>query len=253
MFTPIVFCALPFLMFVTAIPSRYAEEQPIAGLENVSDVSEGSPAENLSATTENVVSRTTGNASPTTRRQPWSKLGRGFFGGQIRNRPPDKKGAKDKNVKDNVCGKRKADVPPKTKSRVHGLSSRTLFGTSTECSAANPGRPCVCYVPDFLDKIGDKLEDIYDATDERSVTAKVVALRCTSYRALPESFVIDASPVPKDRVTLGATDVQVPELAGQNVTVGVSKEVNFENDVIKHYMEKSTNGKKPGFKKPTSF
>lgn len=251
----VLFCTVRFLVFVTAIPSWYAGEEPIVGLENGSDISEELPVDpkspstttttGISSTAIENVPPTTENASPTTR-LPWSKLGRGLFGGKIRNKSPDKvakdKQMKDRNVIDNVGDKRKADVP-KT-NRVHGVSGRTMFGTGIECTSANPGRSCVCYIPDFFDKIGDKLEDIYDATDDHAVTAKVVALKCPSYRVVPEAFVIDASPAASDRMTLGASDVQVSELTGQNVTVSVRREVNFENDVMKHLMEKSADGKK---------
>ncbi|XP_025190793.1 uncharacterized protein LOC112591252 [Melanaphis sacchari] len=62
-------------------------------------------------------------------------------------------------------------------------AARILFGTEDECVSANQGRACVCYMTDFLDLVGQRL----DEADDDDSTA---ALSCRSFKPVPTVFVV---------------------------------------------------------------
>ncbi|CAI6363056.1 unnamed protein product [Macrosiphum euphorbiae] len=151
--------------------------------------------------------------------------------------------------------------PKTTKSTA---AARILFGTENECVSTNPGRACVCYMTDFLDLICQRLDEAaVSGDDDEDETA---ALRCRSFKPVPEAFVIypgtaaggdvtstdtaDAAVVP----THDSADVMVERNDGKRGGRGrggvgdkkavapTGKEIDFDK-VVSYQLEKSSDGK----------
>lgn len=110
---------------------------------------------------------------------------------------------------------------------------QTAFSTENQCVAANNGRPCVCIMADFLKLVGRWLDDVPATAASDDDTAAVAALKCHSYKVLPESFNVTSvgdSVLVDDHPQQQITDV----LQGMEVDLG---------QVINYRLEKSENGK----------
>jgi len=152
------------------------------------------------------------------------------------NRPRDVGDGENKaNVRDNV------PIATTTIS-----SDMAIFGNENECMSANNGRLCVCYMTDFLDSIGERL----DKTAAENQTVVATAFQCPSYKSVSASFIVsstvDTTITPIDKTT---TTVN---FSGQNVltngidnriaNVAVRREVDF-NYVVNYELKTSKNGK----------
>ncbi|KAF0770721.1 Mitochondrial GTPase 1, partial [Aphis craccivora] len=67
------------------------------------------------------------------------------------------------------------------------VAARILFGTEEECVSANKGRPCACFMTDFLDLIVQRLDETVDNEDETAATG---ALNCHSVKSVPTAFLV---------------------------------------------------------------
>lgn len=126
-------------------------------------------------------------------------------------------------------------------------AERRVFDNEYECTSANDGRPCVCYTTDFLDSLGQLLDE---AVVQDDMTAAAVAFACPSYKVVPPTFVVSYSSataaavavVETTTVHLGqnSTGTNINETAA--ATVPANKEVDFDY-IVNYKLEKSNDGK----------
>jgi len=125
-------------------------------------------------------------------------------------------------------------------------SHRAVFETEDKCVSANNGRPCMCYMTDFLNSIGKRLDEA-TADDQTSVAT---TFRCPSYKPVPTSFVVfptaNTTTTPIDG-TIIAVNVLVQNHstnASENGTADVPerREVNFDH-VVNYQLETSKDGR----------
>jgi len=159
---------------------------------------------------------------------------------------------------------------------------RIVFGTEDECVSANQGRACVCYMTDFLDLVGQRLNEAAAADDDGDGSDEVVALNCRSFKPVPAAFVIYAATIADGiEMTAAATanatttgpanfsaDVMVERNGGKSggrgrsgvgddekkamATTTAWKEVDFDN-VINYRLKKSSDGKTYKIKRTFRF
>lgn len=120
-----------------------------------------------------------------------------------------------------------------------------VFGTEDVCVSANNGRLCMCYMTDFLNSIGKRLDEM--AAEDQ--TAVATAFRCQSYKPVPASFFVFSTA--NTTITLFNETTTTVNSLGQNVLtndtnnrtadVPVPREVDF-NQVINYELETSKDG-----------
>lgn len=105
----------------------------------------------------------------------------------------------------------------------------TIFNAENDCMSANNGRPCVCYMTDFLDSLNRRLDE---TADENDTTVAVVSFACPSYKVVPSAFVVSPSPVVvTTAVTTAVTAaVTATTLADEATTVFLSVQSSKETD-----------------------
>lgn len=122
--------------------------------------------------------------------------------------------------------------------------TKTVFGTENECVSANDGRPCVCYMADFMDLVCRRLdEEVVNPNDDN--TDKMFA--CPSYKVVPTEFVISSSmatvKVPMTSATTMAHVLgQCTEEYNFDKVGPAWKQVDF-NKIINYQLEKPKDGK----------
>lgn len=79
-------------------------------------------------------------------------------------------------------------------------ATRLLFVDEQECVSANGGRACVCFMTDFLDLVGQRLDEAVDGDDDGTVE-----FRCQSFKAVPVAFNLYPPPVTVVGMTVSAT------------------------------------------------
>jgi len=172
-----------------------------------------------------------------------------IFGMRDRRRPNDDK-------KTSVTGRRHVINRPKDEKNAtfsDGVptattavsSDRAVFSTEDACVSVNNGRTCMCYMTDFLNWIGKRLDEM--AAEDQTTVA--TAFRCPSYKPVPTSFAF--FPIANTTVTpINKTTKTVNILRQNNLTndidnktadVPALKEVDF-NYVVNYELETSKDG-----------
>lgn len=121
-----------------------------------------------------------------------------------------------------------------------------VFDTKDECVLANNGRPCVCYMTEFLESIGKRL----NKTSADDQTSMVTAFRCPFYKQVPAWFVVfptvNTTETSIDNTTTAVNILEQRNLTnnGENRTadVPVRKEVDFDY-VVNYQLETPKDGK----------
>lgn len=180
-----------------------------------------------------------------------SKLTDGFFSKCDRRHPKDKitsvTGRRHviNRPKDIGDGKNTATVRDSVPTTTTTISSdMAIFSTENECMSANNGRLCVCFMIDYLDSIGDRLDEV--AAENQTVVA--TAFRCTFYKLVSALFVVSPTknttitPIDKTTVNvLGRNDL-TNGIYNKTANVTVRREVDF-NHVVNYELETSKNSK----------
>lgn len=132
--------------------------------------------------------------------------------GPVTNRPTDADGA-----------------PPytTTATAAAGSDRAAVFDVESACVSANDGRPCVCYMADFLDSIGERSED----------DAVAALFRCSSYKPVPVAFFVRSTAVAGDST---GQKVSASDGAGGSTT---RMEIDFDY-VVDYQLETSKNGRR---------
>lgn len=147
----------------------------------------------------------------------------------------------DKNEKHNVISSMSV-----TTTNTEVSPNRTVFGTENECMLANNGRQCLCYMIDFLDLIGQRL----DETASENQTTMETMFQCPSYKQVPVAFDVFPTLITsgtKSDENYPAANVLVVQKSLTNAdghataTVPVRKEVNF-GYVVNYQLETSKDG-----------
>ncbi|CAH1736626.1 unnamed protein product [Aphis gossypii] len=99
---------------------------------------------------------------------------------------------------------------------------RIVFGTEDECVSANQGRACVCYMTDFLDLVGQRLNEVAAAENGGDGNDEAAALSCRSFKPVPTAFVLYP--------TTAADGVETTATATVNSTT--TGPANFSADVM---------------------
>lgn len=127
-----------------------------------------------------------------------------------------------------------------------GPDGSAVFNAEDTCVTANHGRPCVCYMTDFLDSLSQRLVDDAAADD------RAPAVQCATYKGVPAAFIVSsaADAAAADNVTAAAANVRASRLTVQNsggdeneeITALVRKEVDFDW-VVNYHLQASNDGR----------
>ncbi|VVC32942.1 Tyrosine-protein kinase ephrin type A/B receptor-like [Cinara cedri] len=117
---------------------------------------------------------------------------------------------------------------------------RKVFGDENDCVSASDGRPCVCYMTDFLDSVGQLLDEAKLVRDDTA--AAVAAFACPSYKTVPPAFVVYPWPPPSTATAVRLSG-QISDRKNKNETADVAaapsrKKVDFDY-VVNYRLEKS--------------
>lgn len=184
-----------------------------------------------------------------------SKLADGFFNAH-QNRAGGKRKIKGESRESTVATVTDVFGDLVTATAVVSHPERTVFGSENECESANRGRPCVCYMTDFLDSVCQQLDEAA-AVPVGDDTATVYA--CPSYKVIPAMFVVSpatfgVSPAAADGVpaTISRTADRAVHVAayggghlGNRIAVTASaawKQVDLEH-VINYQLDKTNDGR----------
>lgn len=138
---------------------------------------------------------------------------------------------------------------------------RTVFTAEKECESANGGRPCVCYMTDFLDSACQQFDQAaIEPVDDSTATV----FACPSFKVVPSAFVVTPASLDVISATFyvtSAADQALPTTIStadhalrvasygvrhrdnrSAVTPVAWKQIDF-NDVIKYQLDKINDGR----------